>query len=45
LIEDTLLVSLMRSGETAKARALLDRRLDRRPSPRDTRWHGLLTAA
>jgi hypothetical protein len=44
IMEDTLLLALMRSGETAKARALLDRRLHRRPSPRDTRWHGLLTA-
>jgi hypothetical protein len=44
VVEDTLLVALMRSGETAKARALLDRRLRRRPSPRDTRWHDLVTA-
>ncbi|MFE1599726.1 tetratricopeptide repeat protein [Methylobacterium sp. ID0610] len=44
IIEDTLLVALMRSGEAAKARALLDRRLHRRPSPRDRRWHTLLTA-
>jgi len=44
IVEDTLLQALMRSGETARARALLDRRLHRRPSPRDTRWHGLLTA-
>ncbi|MFP5454604.1 tetratricopeptide repeat protein [Sphingobium sp. CFD-1] len=38
VIEDTLLVALMRAGEVQKARALLDRRLHRRPSPRDTRW-------
>jgi hypothetical protein len=44
MIEDTLLVALMRGGDTAKARALLDRRLHRRPSPRDARWHGLVTA-
>lgn len=44
MIEDTLLLALMRSGEAAKAHALLDRRLHRRPSPRDTRWHGLVTA-
>ena len=44
VVEDTLLVSLMRSGEAAKARALLDRRLHRRPSPRDTNWHNLLAA-
>ena len=42
IVEDTLLLALMRSGEAAKARALLDRRLHRRPSPRDARWHGLL---
>jgi hypothetical protein len=44
VIEDTLLQALIRSGETVKARSLLDRRLHRRPSPRDTRWHGLLAA-
>jgi hypothetical protein len=44
IVEDTLLVALMRSGEAAKARALLARRLHRRPSPRDTRWYGQLTA-
>jgi len=44
MIEDTLLLALMRSGEAAKARALLDRRLHRPPSPRDTRWHGMLAA-
>jgi hypothetical protein len=44
MIEDMLLLALMRSGEAVKARELLDRRLHRRPSPRDTRWHGLLTA-
>jgi tetratricopeptide (TPR) repeat protein len=38
MIEDTLLIALMKSGEAAKARDLLDRRLHRRPSPRDTRW-------
>lgn len=38
LIEDTFLVALMRSGEVARARALLDTRLHRRPSLRDTRW-------
>jgi hypothetical protein len=43
--DNMLLVALMRSGEAAKARALLDRRPHRRPSPRDTRWHGLLGAA
>ena len=44
IVEDTLLLALMRSGETARARTLLDRRLHRRPSQRDTRWRGLLTA-
>ena len=44
LMDDMLLLSLMRSGEAAKAGALLDRRLHRRPSPRDKAWHGLLTA-
>lgn len=38
IMEDMLLLALMRSGATAKARALLDRRLHRRPSPRDSRW-------
>ncbi|SHK59445.1 hypothetical protein SAMN05444159_3670 [Bradyrhizobium lablabi] len=37
MIEDTLLIALMNSGEPAKARDLLDRRLHRRPSLRDTR--------
>lgn len=36
IIEDTFLVALIRSGDLP--RALLDRRLHRRPSPRDTRW-------
>jgi hypothetical protein len=44
IMQDMLLLALMRSGETAKARALLDRRLHRRPSPRDTRWLGLIAA-
>lgn len=38
VFEDTLLLALIRSGEIAKARTLLDERLHRRPSPRDTRW-------
>ncbi len=44
MIEDMLLLALMHSGEAAKATALLDRRLHRRPSPRDMRWRGLLAA-
>lgn len=38
VIEDTLLVALMRAGAAGKAQALLERRLHRRPSPRDTAW-------
>jgi hypothetical protein len=33
-----LLIALMKSGEAARARDLLDRRLHCRPSPRDARW-------
>lgn len=44
IVEDTLLVALMRTGEAAKARALLDERLHRRPSPRDTLWKNQLAA-
>jgi hypothetical protein len=44
MIEDTLIVALMRASEGARARALLDRRLHRRPSPRDARWRGLAAA-
>jgi hypothetical protein len=44
MMEDMLLLALMRSGEAAKARALLDRRLHRRPSARDARWRGVLAA-
>lgn len=44
VIEDMLLLALMRGGEVAKARALLDRRLHRRPSPRDARWLAGLAA-
>ena len=35
VIKDTLLVALMRSGQTARAQAVLDERLHRRPSLRD----------
>ncbi|KRE16810.1 hypothetical protein ASE63_13830 [Bosea sp. Root381] len=44
VIEDTLLVALMRSGEATKAGALLDARLHRRPSPRDTLWKTQIAA-
>jgi Tfp pilus assembly protein PilF len=38
LVEDTFIVALIRSGEPKRARAMLDKRLHRRPSPRDARW-------
>ena len=38
LVEDAFIVALIRSGELGRARTLLDARLHRRPSPRDTRW-------
>ncbi len=38
LFEDTVIVALLRSGELSRARAMLDARLHRRPSPRDKRW-------
>ena len=38
IIEDTFIVALIRAGELPRARELLDRRLHRRPSPRDERW-------
>lgn len=38
IVEDTFIVALMRGGELARARAMLDQRLHRRPSPRDARW-------
>lgn len=44
IIEDTLLVALMRGGEAEKARDLLDSRLHRRPSPRDSRWRNEIAA-
>ena len=44
IIEDTLLVALMKAGEPAKAGALLDQRLHRRPSARDARWRQGLAA-
>ncbi|MDQ7911634.1 tetratricopeptide repeat protein [Pseudomonas sp. 102515] len=42
VIEDTLLVALLRGGEHVKAAALLDERLHRRPSQRDRRWQASL---
>lgn len=44
IVQDTLLVALMRSGQADKARELLDRRLHRRPSPRDAAWRAQLAA-
>lgn len=38
VMEDTLLVALMRAGATDKAQALLERRLHKRPSRRDATW-------
>lgn len=43
IIEDTFIVALIKSGELPRARNMLDQRLHRRPSTRDTRW--LATAA
>lgn len=45
IVEDTLLVALMRAGEAASAARILDERLHRRPSPRDARWRAGLAAA
>ncbi|PDT88014.1 tetratricopeptide repeat protein 38 family protein [Bradyrhizobium sp. Y36] len=42
LIEDTYIVALMRGGELSHARALLDARLHRRPSLRDSRWQAAM---
>ncbi|WP_315758873.1 MULTISPECIES: tetratricopeptide repeat protein [unclassified Bradyrhizobium] len=41
VIEDTYILALIRSGALAQARDLLDARLHRRPSARDTRWRAL----
>jgi hypothetical protein len=38
IVEDTFIVALIRSGELHRAQGMLDRRLHRRPSPRDARW-------
>ena len=38
VFEDTLLLALIRSRQTQKARAMLDKRLHQRPSRRDTAW-------
>jgi tetratricopeptide (TPR) repeat protein len=41
VIEDTYILALIRSGALAQARDVLDARLHRRPSARDTRWRAL----
>jgi hypothetical protein len=38
IIEETRIAALLRAERYDDARKLLDARLDRRPSPRDTRW-------
>ncbi len=43
IIQDMLVLALMRSGATAKAVNLLDQRLHHRPSPRDSRWRRALS--
>ena len=42
LWEDMLIVACLRARQTEKARALIDTRLHRRPSARDTRWRAVL---
>jgi hypothetical protein len=44
MIEDMLLLALMKGGEAARARDLLDRRLHRRPSARDARWRAAVAS-
>jgi len=38
VIEDTLIEAALRCGEYGKAKALLEERVDRRPTPRDASW-------
>jgi hypothetical protein len=42
ILEDTLILALMQSGQTAPARTLIDQRLHRRPSIRDAHWQQAL---
>jgi hypothetical protein len=44
VIADTLVVAMMRAGETGKAAKLLDGRLHRRPSHLDARWRESIAA-
>jgi hypothetical protein len=41
IVEETRIAALLRAERYDDARVLLDHRLDRRPSPRDTRWREL----
>jgi hypothetical protein len=41
VIEDTFIIALIRNDELPRAHAMLDRRLHRRPSPRDARWRAM----
>jgi hypothetical protein len=38
IVEETRIAALVRAGRLDEARAVLDARLDRRPSPRDRHW-------
>ena len=40
LVEEIRIAALLRAGRLDEARDLIDRRLDRRPSPRDLAWRG-----
>lgn len=42
VVEETLLLSLVRAGRAEEAATILDERLDRRPSPLDARRHDVL---
>jgi len=42
IIEDTLILALMKSGRAKEAGAIIDERLHRRPSPRDAAWRSVL---
>jgi hypothetical protein len=44
IVEDTLLLAFLRSGQTLRARELLDKRLHRRPSSRDSNWRNQVAA-
>jgi hypothetical protein len=43
VIEETLLLALLRDGQTERVAALLTQRLDRRPSPLDAQRRTLVT--